>query len=153
MRYIICPRCSGHGTIEKYKHVEAGICFECGGSGKVTEDEALRIEKDIAKELKRTKTKAENSKQKLIDSLKKQWFNNNDIIYMLNDNNTYNRREQLKQDGAIFNYNFKVWYYLEPKENTFSIMWDEVLNDNNKGYATRLIELIQEKSNNNLKGY
>ena len=28
-----CPRCGGRGYIECYKHVEAGMCFQCQGSG------------------------------------------------------------------------------------------------------------------------
>jgi hypothetical protein len=57
MKNIICPRCSGHGKIEKYNHVEAGICFECNGSSKKeVEDNVvdtileMRIERKSAKE-------------------------------------------------------------------------------------------------------
>lgn len=28
-----CPKCGGTGWIEEYNHVQAGICFDCGGSG------------------------------------------------------------------------------------------------------------------------
>lgn len=30
----ICLRCNGEGYIEKYRHVQNGICFLCWGSGR-----------------------------------------------------------------------------------------------------------------------
>jgi uncharacterized phage protein len=30
-----CPRCQGTGHIDHYLHVAHGVCFKCGGSGKV----------------------------------------------------------------------------------------------------------------------
>ena len=30
----ICPKCSGNGKIPAYYHIENGICFMCGGTGK-----------------------------------------------------------------------------------------------------------------------
>jgi RecJ-like exonuclease len=35
MTKIECPRCNGKGTIKAYGHVLGGVCFMCGGSGKV----------------------------------------------------------------------------------------------------------------------
>jgi DnaJ-class molecular chaperone len=29
-----CPRCSGAGKLDAYRHVDNGVCFKCGGSGK-----------------------------------------------------------------------------------------------------------------------
>jgi hypothetical protein len=53
MKLIICPRCSGHGKIEKYNHVEGGICFECNGSGKKeAEDNARDTIQEIRDERK-----------------------------------------------------------------------------------------------------
>lgn len=151
MKEFTCPRCGGQGHIEKYNHVEAGICFECSGSGKVTEEELQRIEKDIAKEVKKGITQ----KQKLVDSLKKEWFNNSNIIYIVNNNNTYPIRSELKNAGAKYNKHFNIWYFTENKTDypLFTITWNEVLNDNNKGYAVNMTNLIKTKSNGNLKGY
>jgi DnaJ-class molecular chaperone len=28
-----CPKCRGRKTLEQYKHVKGGKCFECGGKG------------------------------------------------------------------------------------------------------------------------
>lgn len=150
-----CPKCGGSGNIQKYKHVEAGICFECSGSGIVTDEELIRIEKDIAKETKRQQKKFENDRQKLIDSLKKQWFNNSDTIYIVNESNTFSIKNQLKDSGAVFNNNHKVWYFTEINNNypVFEIQWNEVLNDNGKGYSVNLQHIIKEKSNGNLRGF
>ena len=32
---ITCPRCQGKRKFKSYKHVQAGVCFRCKGSGKV----------------------------------------------------------------------------------------------------------------------
>lgn len=153
MNYYTCPRCNGNRIIEKYLHVEAGICFECSGSGRVTEEEKNRIEKDIAREVKRNNTIEKNRQQKLVDSLKKQWFNNSNVIYIVDNSNTFSIKNQLKQDGALFNYNFKVWYFTENNNNydLFTISWDEITD--NTSYASNMIKLIKEKSKNGLKGF
>lgn len=28
-----CERCAGAGVIESYKHIDGGLCYECGGTG------------------------------------------------------------------------------------------------------------------------
>ena len=153
MNYYTCPRCNGNKIIEKYLHVEAGICFECHGNGRVTEEEKNRIEKDIVREVKRNNTIEKNRQQKLVDSLKKRWFNNADKIYIVDNSNTYLIKDQLKQDGAFFNYNFKVWYFTEKKDkyDLFTITWEEVTS--NTSYASNLRNIIKEKSKSGLKGY
>jgi len=30
-----CPKCSGNGRIDQYYYISGGVCFRCGGSGKV----------------------------------------------------------------------------------------------------------------------
>lgn len=153
MNYYICPRCNGNGKIEKYNHVENGICFECSGSGRVTQEEKERIEKEIAKEVKRSNTTQTNRQNKLINSLKKQWFNDSETIYIIDNNNTYSIKDQLKQDGAIYNNTFKVWYFTECNDNynCFTVSWEEVSTSDK--LAFNLQKLIQEKSKNGLKGY
>lgn len=29
-----CPKCQGKGHIKEYGHVQAGVCFECNGTGR-----------------------------------------------------------------------------------------------------------------------
>ena len=31
-----CPRCGGFGIINAFKHIEGGVCFECGGTGNIS---------------------------------------------------------------------------------------------------------------------
>jgi RecJ-like exonuclease len=153
MNYYICPRCNGNGKIEKYNHVENGICFECSGSGRVTQEEKERIEKDIVRETNRVIKATQTRHNKLVCQLRKQWFNNADTIYIINISNTYSIKDQLKQDNAIFNNIHKVWYFTEQnnKYNTFRIDWQEVAEG--EQYAITLEKLIQERSNGMLKGY
>lgn len=35
MSKYTCTRCNGKGRIGHYNHIDDGICFACGGSGKV----------------------------------------------------------------------------------------------------------------------
>lgn len=30
-----CPRCKGKGYLDAYLHIAHGICFKCGGNGKI----------------------------------------------------------------------------------------------------------------------
>lgn len=34
-----CPRCNGSGRLDKYDHIRSGVCFKCGGTGKVSRKE------------------------------------------------------------------------------------------------------------------
>lgn len=154
MNSYICPRCNGNGRIEKYNHVENGICFECSGSGRVTEEEKDRIEKDIVREIKKQKSRQDAKQKKLIESLKEQWFHDADIIYIIDNCNTYTIKEQLKQDGALFNNTFKIWYFINNNNNNynlFSIAWEEVITSDI--FALNMEKLIQARSKNGLKGY
>lgn len=145
---IRCPKCNGTGILPEYKHLDNGKCFLCNGKGFIHIDE----EKEI-KKIDKNKKSIDAYKNKLIKRLKKEWFNNSDAIYVVNEKNTYSIKENIKADGGKFQGGiFSIWYFTEPKENynLIKIEWDDVLNDNDKGYAVRLRELIKEKSNNNL---
>lgn len=65
-----CHRCGGRGRIACYGHVDGGICFACGGSGKATNPdvmkvltpehaEALRIKREAAAEKRQAAHTAE----------------------------------------------------------------------------------------------
>lgn len=34
-KLFTCPKCGGSGHISQFNHVEAGVCFQCRGTGKV----------------------------------------------------------------------------------------------------------------------
>lgn len=38
MSKAICPKCLGNKTIQAFSHIAAGVCFMCGGSGKIKTD-------------------------------------------------------------------------------------------------------------------
>lgn len=70
-----CDRCNGEGKINYYKHVEAGICFKCGGSKVMTkkvkiytDEQWLKLE--AQREKRRQKALAEQAiKQAEIDRI------------------------------------------------------------------------------------
>ena len=49
---VCCSRCHGNGYLAKFLHVQDGICFSCGGSGRIqksaqvtdADDEWYRVE-------------------------------------------------------------------------------------------------------------
>lgn len=45
---IDCPRCGGTGHIPEYAMISDGVCFKCGGSGKVN---APKVRKPSAKQI------------------------------------------------------------------------------------------------------
>lgn len=78
-----CPKCSGRGALDCYRHVESGVCFDCDGAGVIvntvkeyTEEyaaklEAGRKEKQVAKE---AEEQAIRDAWNPLDAVKKQGF-------------------------------------------------------------------------------
>ena len=31
-----CPKCNGTGILSHYAHIASGVCFDCGGAGKIS---------------------------------------------------------------------------------------------------------------------
>lgn len=65
-RMTECDRCNGNGTIRGYSHVQGGVCFKCGGTGKVAtkrQPSAAQIAKKAAAEEAR-KANAERERRK-----------------------------------------------------------------------------------------
>lgn len=56
MYYIPCHNCNGKKVIEKYKHIENGICFTCSGSGvkQVTQQEYNEYKAEVEARKKAT---------------------------------------------------------------------------------------------------
>lgn len=94
MKNIICPRCSGHGKIQKYNHVEAGLCFECNGSGvKEVEDDVIDIIAEIRAERKNAK-ETEKEFDKLYDNLKSDIKNSKTWFWYIMPNASNNTSEE-----------------------------------------------------------
>lgn len=57
-----CGKCNGTGFILEYKHVEAGVCFDCGGSGIITYTDKVYSDEYLAK-LERQREKREEKRR------------------------------------------------------------------------------------------
>lgn len=122
---IKCDNCNGTGYIPHYNHVENGICFKCMGSGFV-------IEKQYSKE--ELKKKEQKANKKRFASLKElRGFKNTDILYLIEDENTYNKKDEIKKDGAIWNWFFRKWVFenddLKNKYKLVKITFEETLKE------------------------
>ena len=121
-RDCACSRCGGTGVIRHYSHVDHGVCFKCGGTGvggneeiKVFTDEygaKIRAQRAAREEAKRQKIIAEsgewNKKWK-----EREGFNENGKTYLVLGN-TYDIKEELKENGAKFN-RLLGWHMADPK--------------------------------------
>lgn len=107
-----CPRCHGTGRYGTY-----GVCFKCGGSGKfehtiierTPEYEKVLFDKRIQRNIERARKQAPADNERLF-----KWNNlgeNGDVYIVLG--NTYNIKDELKEDGARFNRAFG-WYFNKP---------------------------------------
>ena len=93
---IKCPKCGGTGYIPAYNHVEEGICFLCDGSGWISESEYKHIQKQEAiRDIKRIAKQQYSTKQA------RGFYT--DIIYLVLGN-TYKVKDQLKKEGAKWNF-------------------------------------------------
>jgi RecJ-like exonuclease len=70
MKEIICSNCFGKGIIEKYKHVEEGICFKCSGKGKISVEDCVEDIVKIIKENSKQSSKNEEEFKELYNKLK-----------------------------------------------------------------------------------
>lgn len=105
-----CPKCGGQGIIDGYRFVQNGICFKCGGSGispygyKVYTPEYQKKlnERKIAKQ--KLKAPLENKK-----FFKKHGLNNEGTAWIV-IGNTYDIKDELKENGAKYN-NIYGWHF------------------------------------------
>ena len=117
-----CNRCGGDGYISYFAHVEAGVCFECGGSGNGNGTD-IKIYTDAygAKLRQQRAAREEAKRQKLIEEsaewnktwLEREGFNADGITYVVLGN-TYEIKEELKAKGAKFN-DMLGWHMADPQ--------------------------------------
>lgn len=107
-----CPRCHGTGRYGTY-----GVCFKCNGSGKyeheiierTPEYEQKLADKRAEREFERAKAKAPARNERLFKY--NNLGENGDVYIVLG--NTYQIKDELKEDGARFNRIFG-WYFNKP---------------------------------------
>lgn len=121
---VKCTQCNGTGYIAHYDYNCNGICFKCQGKGYTIEKQYTEAE---------LKAKEERANKKHFASLKElRGFKNTDILYIV-EGNTYNIKQQLKQDGAVFNMYFRSWTFeddkLKSKYNLKPISFESTLNN------------------------
>lgn len=109
-----CNRCGGRGVIDYYAHVDGGVCFECGGSGRASKPSTIKVytpeyeAKLAAQREARAKQKLEAKRQDyrdhMEDKLRELGFGIEDgvaICYRV-VGNTYEIKDQLKGLGCKF---------------------------------------------------
>ena len=119
-----CPRCGGRGYIPHYAHVDAGVCFECGGSGlrqkaKVVKEYTpeYRAKLDARNEAKRQKKLAEDiakSDEKNQEFFERYGFNKDGKTYVVLGD-SFSIKDELKEAGAKYD-NDLGWHFPEKPE-------------------------------------
>lgn len=113
-----CWKCGGKGKIPYYGHVDSGICFTCGGSGRFYKTkvrvytEAERAKMDAAAERKKER---ELEKKRAEAPAKRQaWLEKYNLkdgnIFIVAGCNTYECKDTLKELGAKF-YSGLGWFF------------------------------------------
>lgn len=154
-----CAKCRGTGRLECFMHVSNGICFDCDGAGvkhvehKVYTPEYLEKKRirDEKKFLKQAAVRLEAENKKTFNKL---GLNEDGIAYVVLGD-TYSIKEELKAEGAKFNY-FLGWHFLEePKNRPFVKVSIEQIAEKNslgfwvEGYVADIVaELKAEASKN-----
>lgn len=113
-----CPKCNGQGYIQHYHYVENGRCFLCGGSGRyITPGSVITVRtKEYHEKLEKRREKIA---RKNAPSKNKQFYEKNFLgpegQCFLVMGNTYNIKEQLKEEGAHYKPDLG-WYFGEDHE-------------------------------------
>lgn len=154
-----CAKCRGTGRIECFKHVSDGICFDCYGAGakhiehKVYTPEYLE-KKRIRDEKKFLKQAAERLESENEKTLKRLGLNEEGVAYVVLGD-TYEIRNELKAEGAKFNY-FLGWHFLEePKDRPFvKVSIEQIATKNSlgfwvEGYVANIVDELKAEASKN----
>lgn len=150
-----CPKCGGEGFIYYYAHVNAGVCFKCGGTGKAPHPERIRVytpeykAKVIAKRDQKLREQAVEKNKK---TLEKYGFNASGEAYIILGN-TYSIKDELKAAGAKYN-SFLGWHFSEPQDSypILKLIAEEILEKDKYGayivYEEELSLTVKEHRDN-----
>lgn len=131
-----CPKCGGKGWLPGYEHVEGGVCFMCGGSGRSSHSVTVRTheynQKLIAKRLEKARKTAHVRNAAYLKS----WGFSEQGEAWIVMGKTYEIREELKAAGATYRDTFG-WHFDHEVEGfpTIKISVDDVMAVNSEGEA------------------
>lgn len=154
-----CSKCRGTGRLECFMHISNGICFDCDGAGvnhvehKVYTPEYLE-KKRIRDEKKSLKQAAERLESENKKTLRRLGLNEEGVAYVVLGD-TYEIRNELKAEGAKFNY-FLGWHFLEePKDRPFVKVSIEQIAEKNslgfwvEGYVADIVDGLKAEASKN----
>ena len=111
-----CPKCGGKGYLPGYEHVEGGICFLCGGTGRGSRKVIVRTEeynqKLVSARLEKARKTAGERNAKY---LKSRGFSAEGFSWIAMGN-TFEIKDQLKAAGAKYDETFGWHFDHEVKE-------------------------------------
>lgn len=111
-----CPKCNGEGYLSYYAHVDGGICFLCGGTGKSSRQLKVYTPEYFQVLTNRRREKAiKAAKTDNLRWLKKQGFTPEGKTYIVLGN-TFAIKDQLKAAGAHFNH-MLGWHFDKPVDD------------------------------------
>lgn len=122
-----CPKCGGKGYLYCYGHIEGGVCFKCGGTGKGSQTWKEYTPEYAQKLADRRAARAQaKSGENRAKFLEKEGFGADGFTYVIKGN-TYSIKDELKAAGAKFN-SYLGWHFAN-KDNgydCFEINADDV---------------------------
>lgn len=115
-----CQRCGGRGYVYGYEHVEGGICFECGGSGKSKHRTWKEYTPEYAEKLeqKRAAKALAQAPERNNALFGKLGICPDGSAYVVMGN-TYERKNQLKDAGA--HYHPALGWYFDHQTEDFDV--------------------------------
>ena len=134
-----CPKCGGTGYIPGYEHVEGGVCFRCGGSGRSSRSVIVRTyeynQKLISARLEKARKTAGERNAKWLKS----WGFSEQGEAWIVMGKTYEIKDQLKAAGATYRDTFG-WHFDHPVEgfSAIKISIDDIMYVNSDDEAETL---------------
>lgn len=141
-----CPKCGGTGYLSYYNHVEGGVCFLCGGTGRYGTKVLVRtIEYQNKLNAQRLEKARRTAGARNAEYLRRQGFSADGKTWVVMGN-TYEIKDQLKAAGCKWNNEFG-WHF-DHMVNDFAVT--EVNIDDNIPYRDDSTESIGQYAENGM---